>query len=466
MSKEFTSTPVWADVQTILDSGQKSVHYEYRGMLHTEKEDIAVMRISSIVLYRDFFNMLGDRLVVSFTMLFGDYVTRLYPFRNNLEFTIKDIELGETSSSKKENSTIYTERYKAVFMFEENPKIAGTGIEINDYESLNKAAPVTVKLELLDRSLEPLRIKTTSGIFRQTTPLKVITSVLLQESYNVLVDGKPAVDGISVYEPSNNETLPHIVLPTGINITSIPTYLQENQTGVYTGGIGTYLQRYNGKKIWFVYPFYQVERFDKKLDKAIIYSVPKERLPGIDRTYNKDGSVVSIIATGDKNFTDNADVGYINKGVGFRMPEGRSFMRKPVLITEEGPVADRTRLNFEVITTARKDGLNYAPMKKASSNPYKEYSDVLARSMTRVDLVWENANPRMIYPGMPCKYVYVDKAKTIELKGTIIYVEAFTSLQGNSMTSKSYRTAAQLTLIVEKPTFIPSTPIDETYGTF
>ena len=101
MSKEFTSTPVWADVQTILDSGQKSVHYEYRGMLHTEKEDIAVMRISSIVLYRDFFNMLGDRLVVSFTMLFGDYVTRLYPFRNNLEFTIKDIELGETSSSKK-----------------------------------------------------------------------------------------------------------------------------------------------------------------------------------------------------------------------------------------------------------------------------------------------------------------------------------------------------------------------------
>jgi hypothetical protein len=51
MSKEsgsFESSPMWADVKDILEkSGTKTV-YDYKGILHTEKEDIPVWDMNSI----------------------------------------------------------------------------------------------------------------------------------------------------------------------------------------------------------------------------------------------------------------------------------------------------------------------------------------------------------------------------------------------------------------------------------
>lgn len=323
-SYQIEQTPLWLEVKAIVNSGKKPVKYSYKGMLHTEKEDIPILKVINIDIHRDYVNNVGDRIHIEFQMALGDYVSRLYPYRANLEFSIKKILLHETGGARDVEENIKIEKYKAVFMPEENPHVATTELEMIDVGSMNNMDLVIVKLDLLNRSLEPLRIKTVEGVFRNVTQKQVIHSLMMGESNKVKVEGKPAIDGIDLVEPNNTGINNHVVVKSGLRLVDLPSYLQYSMNGVYNAGIGTYLQTYNDKKLWFVYPLFDTTRFDKSTDKVIFYSLPQERMPGLDRTYNKDGSVTKILVTSTRKYKDNADNDSINFGVGFKMSNASS----------------------------------------------------------------------------------------------------------------------------------------------
>jgi hypothetical protein len=252
-------------------------------------------------------------------------------------------------------------------------------------------------------------------------------------------------------------------------IVNIPTFLQERMGGVYSSGIGNYLQKYSGKKVWFVYPLYNPKRFDTaKDDRAIIYALPQDRFPAIDRSYKKDGPILHILANAAKRYKDSADIDYMNSGSGFRMADARAYMKKPVEITEDGPKGKRSNLNFELTARDRKDGLNYAPFTSdgASSNPFKEYTKANARNVARVDFVWENCDAELLYPGMPCKYIFMDDEKPVELKGIIVNVQVLTELQGNGLSGKTYKSMCTVTILTELKPVTRKTPTGKVEGVF
>jgi hypothetical protein len=226
--------------------------------------------------------------------------------------------------------------------------------------------------------------------------------------------------------------------------------------GVYSTGIGTFFQLYKEKRLWFVYPLFNTKRFDEtKDDKLIVYALPPDQFQGADRTYMKDGAITKIIATGARKYKDSADVDFMNIGSGFRMADARSFMKKPVVMTAEGPKAVRTQLNHESVIESREDGLNYAPVSKrgASNNPYAQYSKFAGAQLARVDVVWENSNPELLYPGMPVKYIFLDNNKPVELKGTLVFSHTVTALQTSSgINSNIYKNITTLVLLVDQIT--------------
>lgn len=450
---DIEKSSLWIDIRDIILSETKPVKMEYRGMLHTEFEDIPVTKVVSFDTVRDYVNNIGDVLHMTFKMLLGEYTVRLYPYRSNLEFTIKRITLNDQGSNQNPDNPVTIERYKAVFLVDENPIVAGSDLEHVDKEDLNKMSMVDVKLQLLNRSLEPLRIKSVSGVYKKATPKQLIHNLLGGESMRITVDGKPSIDGIDIVEPDNSEPQDHVVLRNNTLISSIPTVLQETMGGVYSAGIGNYLQTYKGKKMWFVYPLYNTDRFKKSKDnRVIVYALPQERFPNLDRTYQENASVLSILATSGKKYSDSADIDYMNEGSGFRMIDARALMSKPVKITDEGIKADRTSINTEVAAESRKDGLNYAPSLNsgATGNAFKEYSKINARNVARLDFIWENSNPDLLYPGMPCKYMFLDNGVVISLTGTVVFVQSLVELQGNGTVSNTYRTVTNVVLLVEQ----------------
>lgn len=272
------------------------------------------------------------------------------------------------------------------------------------------------------------------------------------ESLNVLIDGKPSVDGIDMVKADNQEIQRHIIIPQNTLLTSVPSFCQEKMNGVYSTGIGTYLQSHQGKRYWFVYPLYNTQRFNENVKKAIFYVVSSKRFPGVERTYRESGDTIFITITTDKSYSDNAETDQMNQGSGFRMADARAFLKKPIAVAEEGPIGVRNKLNFEVAFKQRADNLNFAPLtaKKISSNPFPEFSKISQRNGGRVDLTWNNSNPSMIYPGMPCKYIYMEGDKMVQKEGVILFCHTVVQLQGQGVLAKTHATASKLTLFVQQ----------------
>lgn len=451
----YDSSTVWLEVKNIIGKSTGTSLFDYKGILHTEKEDMGIWDINPILTERDYLTNIGDTRVITFKMPMGDYVNRLHPFRDNLEFTLKRTPINESGSRRKPNKEIAITRYKAIFNPKNNPPVGASDIEMYHIQDLNTIDLVEVQIELCHRSLEPFRIKTTDGVYKNQTLATFLNAIIGHEANQVLVDGKPCIDAINIVDPDNATTIPHITVPTGTRVVNLPTFLQ-NELGIYNRGIGTFFQNYRGKRTLFVYPTYDTERFDGKEPRVVFYAVPQEKLPQLDRSYTLDGDILKVAVTAQRKYTDSAELGMMNGGNGFRMPDARSFMKKPVLMSKDGPVGSRAQLNHELVVKNRKDGLDYAPVVQGgpSNNPYIQKSKVLQNSLGQLDLVWENADEELIYPGMPCRYTYLSQGKAISVNGTILFVHGMTTRVGKYNT-QAYRTTVRLSIAVEAFKHIP-----------
>ena len=451
MSAYSIENTTFGPIYRKITKDKKPIRAKYELILHTVKDDLEVNKFLSEDILRDYGSQVGTKGAVKFIVGLGTYVKKIYPFRDNLEVTIKRTILEEQGSKMEKETKVKVTRYKAIFLSDQNSSASAQGYERMKEDTLNNASIVTVTLEVTDRSLEPLRVITTSGIYRVKKYEDIIRGVLQKESDTVLVDGKPSVNGVDIVPPDNDQIVRQTLIPSGTKLTLVPTFLQEKGVGVYTAGIGTFLQTYKDNKLWFVYPLYNHSRFDQDVPKAIFYALPKGRHEQLDRTYIEDGKLLQVLLIADRNYTDQADLDNMNEGNGLRMSDATSYMHKPVEVTADGPKAKRTNLNTEVHYTNRTDGLNYAPVSsnRVSVNRYKEFSQVVARNTGTVTAVWENAEIDLIYPGMPCKYVIMGKDKPVELKGTILGVQALTSAEQDGLMTSAYKCSATIYMSVE-----------------
>lgn len=459
MAVNFEDTPIWTEVTNVLKERPQRMLYDYKGIVHTEKEDFGVWDMYWLEETRDYLHDLTETTTVRFRMGLGDYVKRLYPYRTNLEFSLHIVPLvgnGLEPDTAKGTDVV---RYKAVFNPTHNPPVGAGELENYKQSDLNTTDIVEVQIQLVNRSMEPLRIKTTGGSYRQKTPEQICRGLLGGESMKVRVDGKPAVDGLEIVPPDNTDVIPNLILPDGTKMTSVPTILQEKVGGLYNGGIGTFFQRYNKKRLWFVYPPFDITRFDKKGPKAIFYAVPQEKLPQIDNTFRQDGDVLKVLLTAQRRYVDSGEINYMNQGSGFRMADARAFMKKSVKITDTGIQGARVNLNHEVAMVNRADGLNYAPMDMSgpSLNPFAQRAAVLSRTLGQLDAVWENSDVSLLFPGMPCRYVYMSGDKVIVLRGVIQFVHAFTT-RIEKYNASPFRQTCRLSIAVEPQSYIPDVP--------
>lgn len=450
---DIERTTIWPEVKKVINSGQNPVRFLYTGRIHTVDNDIDVMKIISIDIVRDYVDTIFDYTHIEFIMPLGDYIRNIYPYRANLEFSLFKKSLTEVGTGQLENTKIDTIRFKAVFMPENK------SYKIGEYDrftitELNTMDIVTVTLQLLDRNIEAIRLLTVNGIYKNTDMRSMLKGVLIGEAQRVLVDGKPALTGADIIEPSNTTKYPQIVIPNNQKLTNIPFYLQENSYGIYAGGLGSYFQNYNenNKKgiYWFIYPIFDESRYNSNTTKLIIYSVPATKLTGIERTYRTDSNTIYILATARKLYWDSGQADYMDDGVGFTMTDANAMMKKPVKMTEDGPIAVSNRLNYKVGLVDREDGFNaaFTADRKISANPFAQYARVLQRAGGKIDIVWQNSNPDLIYPGMPIKYYYLEEEVLKSHDGVVSYNHNYIQTETNQIYDNSHITSTHLSLYI------------------
>ncbi len=456
MAIALQNTPLWLDIEDILKGTDPIPVYRYTVQVHTTEKDYDAIQVLSVDISRDYVNKYGDEIALSFQLPRAVYLKDFYPYRHNLEISLSRELLAAEGGYPSAASGVETKRYKAIFLAQANyHPVGGSDHQLDEF-TLNNQVPVDVHVQLLDRTLEPLRLKTVSGTFSNVKREALIQSILGGETNKIKVDGKAPLDGFDMPEPDNKEPISQIIFPNNTPVLSVPSFIQERHTGVYSSGIGNYYQSYQGKNLWFVYPLFDVERLTENKPKLIVYSVTGHQFSGMDRTFLLKDHNLHVLASDAKRYVDDGEAGQMSSGSGFRQANADALFNAPVSAQNGEAIAARAKLNTEVSIQNRSDGFNYAPVstRGVSNNNYAEYSRQIMKNVARIDFIWHNARYDLLYPGMPCKYLYIDNNEVKTVRGVVAHhhtlITKGATSAGVKATDIKYAQSTYVSLIVER----------------
>lgn len=441
-SMSLDSSSLYPDISDILENQKEKYNplFSYETKLHTTDKDLDYtdgIVLVDIYILRDYVSNISDYIEIKVSIPVGTFLYDVYDYLDNIELT-----LITTKQLHKDGEPVSViERYKAVYILEKNMSVPNTIKQTK--EDLNNQMPLVITLQLLDRSVETIRIKTTSGNFdmginknKDMGAATFLKSLISEQANKILIENKPSLDGMDIEEPDNTDSLKAITIPSFTRIIELPDLLQDKNIGVYNGGIGCYIQKfgtdhYTFKKNMFIYSLYNGDKYQKSDYKLMIFSPVTSSHSTSENTYKYKDKILKVLPHGVTKINDNKETSVMSSGGGFRTSNANSFMKKPVEMTNEGPKFKRDQLSSEVIFKDRADGLNFAPNKNVSGNQFKLTAELLKKNGNYITVEISNMDHDFIRPAAKCKVLYEGKDGTITEVFGVVHMAIITYSNSN-----------------------------------
>ena len=529
--RDITTNALFEEILETLQregANQTPVHYSYWIEFDAGGETFHPYQLLSIDVRKNYNQTFTDETVITVKMPEYYYERLLYPNRENFTVTIfrqrhgvgKDTDSNAQAADSKEfrarveqysqdpedlraENNIEFFRYRGVLMDKRNKMFESSRASDTSGEDLSKEEPQTYHILLINPAVEKLlprifsslyrenlrgeyinEVIRSSGIYRNTTVEDLLRGILTDVSADVSseVDEEFEIAGVDIIEPDNQTEYDHLIIPHDIRIIELPRYVHEHCGGIYSHGLGYYLQycpahiadepeaetmqwsedRQQGKWFWFIYPEYATARFDEVEDNLTIINVPENRFEGIERTYfvQHTSSLykkVVALSTGDVLHEDQSDTLEFNRGTGSRWVKGDLFehFAESIDPSETGweVEIDSSENIDQFLGYQRKSGENYIPLRprRITSNPYYMHSHIASRQGTIVRFHWQNGDPELIYPGMPVRLYHMFDNDLDEYEGVVIGCDTDAFLKSQDPTETRMQTDVLLTLFVDRP---------------
>lgn len=448
---DIRESALWSEIEDVFDSGEKPVHFRYRCVVHTPEGDLTDVQVISLDVTREYRSAYSDEILIRISIPHSDYIKQLYPHRDQLTITVLKEPLGELSNSDDYDKLMQTDIYRAVLGDMSNPALTGGSKHDIDDKEMERAPYDEIDLQLISRSVEKIRMSSTSGIFVNMYTDDVLQGLLsLSCSGDRLgLDRKESIVGVDVVEGDNRKERYYTIIPQGTPLIKVPDYIQNEQGGVYLYGIGFYIQN----RIWYVYPEYQLNRFEEEPRNLTVVNVPNGRFPGAERTYQTDGQRTLVLATGEMVQIDTSESTQLNFGNAVRFARSDLIMGGSRIVDGDEVTMLGDRLMMEVSATPRKTGLNFAPMsgRRITNNLFREVSDLSPRLGTYMQFTWENSDPDRLYPGMPVQYLTMKGEEVTRLYGVVSGCDFSVQMTGTGRNNARHTCTSVVTLFLEKP---------------
>lgn len=447
MSVTTANSNLMLDIKEIIEPYEEKYveHFKISCILHTDEKDLNEedgVVVAHLTIFRDYVNNLSDYIEVTLYVPLGTFIYDVYPKLDNIELTLI------TTKQKYQGKSPFKvqERYKAVFLVDKNTNVPN--VQNYKKEILNQQHPYALKLQLLDRGVEVLRIKTTQGIFTKEDNNKTIKldefihSIVSAENKKILIDNKNPLESIYIEKVDNQDTITKVTIPSLTRIVELPEYLQTKKYGIYNAGLGVYIQKFGlnhfeYKKSFFTYSLYDSSKFDNQEYKMIFFNPIDGALAMTNKiTYKYEDKMLRAIIEPINNIESTKEALLMSKGSGFRVSNANSYMKKPVEMTKDGPKYVRHQLNTEISNKDRKDNLTFGFNYGVSNNMFNYTSEILKNQGSYLNLTVNHLDPDFIFPGGACKIVYENKeGKISEIFGVIhsVYI-TFNANNQNYMT--------------------------------
>lgn len=426
---EFEKTPLYSEFIRITTEGNTEASYYWTAVILANGKEITTFKVVDMDILRDYANNFADVMLVSVLMLAGDYVGDVYPYREDLQVVLYKTPLAAMYGNSEDNAEpLVKMTYKGILKSTVDVKAHGSAGKPFDQDAMNLTPPITVEFDLVRKPIMQVRMITYGQIFRKVVPGDTVKSILTIASKEITGPKDELVLGMTMVEPNNKVETDHVIIPQGTPLVDIPGYVQKNCNGIYTNGIGFYVQG----NYWYVYAPFDVTRY-KKVQKTItLIRIPEKRFEGLDRTWSLDGDNLTILAPGHFSKSDTTAVQKLDSGVGVMFADATKFMSDFVQVKDNKATVSRKENNNEFTTENRTDGFSRTLRadNRITCNLCVEQSKLSIRSGSVMTVVWSHSDPELIEPCMPVKIMVMDGEELKEIEGVVLMSDTQYKLHG------------------------------------
>lgn len=444
---DVAETQMDSEIQAVFQQTTRLPLFGWRLEITAGDKTVNPDRILSLDIVRDYDINFADKLVCKILIGAGTYTSDIVPYRNNLTGMLYQEPLN-TQGESIEGADTWSQEVMITLVDNTDPNKALTTNVLQNKESADRTSFVEVELQLSDIVLEVARMISVGGVYRDTSVQDLVKYLMTYYLKELRVDESMAVTGVKMYPASNQAPIANIVLPHGMEFVQIPDFLHERVAGIYSTGLGHYLQ----DNLWHIYPLYDTTRYENDLRGLTIINLPANRYTKIERTYRTTANQVIVLASGEGATFDDSESRQLNQGNGVRFTNADAAMGG--LATTEGnkSTALRAENNSEFVTTQRDSGRNNVRVSSTpiTNNTFLEASKLARSQGSYAARVWENANPRLLFPGMPVRWMYMENGEWVEQHGVLLGAHYFVQAPPKPLTSKRHMCTATLRVFLER----------------
>lgn len=436
------------EVNDIANSGSKPVHFFWECEIVANNETITPYKLLTRDLERLYDLNYMDELNIDLAIGPGTFNSKIYPYKDDLLVHLFKRPLKEQGSDIDYSRPAQLYTFRGTLHDRGNESIEGNNALASNPDAADLAAIIQISLQLFDPAVEQIRMQSVGGVFRQTTTGDLVRTLLGQLGKTLKIDRETAVRGVDMIAPSNQEVKAQIVIPHGTPVVDVPPLVQNKAGGIYSTGLGYYLQ----EGIWYVWPLLDITRFHTTLRTLTLLNIPENQMPGIERTYRQEADQVVAVVTGEVRFRDDSEQLQLTEGNGLRFTDARQVMGGMVKAEGNKALLQRGKVTNEFVSEGRRTGLNKVQQVKPTANMFAEMSKLARRGGVHMQMLWENSDEELVYPGMPVTLLYWEDEQVKQLEGVVIRAHHHTKLNGRGMTGSRHINNTALTLFMGRPT--------------
>lgn len=357
--------------------------------------------------FSDFVNGHSDDITVEARFIPSVYYESIWPYQDNLVAQLVTIN----------QSRRIVETFTAIPLTKGLASVTGTHSAQADVKGVSQITFGTYRFQLLPPAFATLRDQVVSGITLMANVNDTLAWML--DSYTRQFTASTDYTGLVMENADNTDVYSSIVVPEGTPLIDIAHFFQESDKyGVYAKGLGCYFRQ----KQWWVYPLYDFTLYDTHPVPVTFIRYPEDRFPTLERTSFHNNGSLTVLVTGQGDYDDTSDIDKQDNGVGVRLILPTKVSGETGSHYNAGrSISTRADSMSEFQMSDRASGNNYTPVVSIpSANPYKYSSGFSAQDGLTIRIEWHNSDTRLILPGQPCRYQYLDNNVIVTRKGIVL----------------------------------------------
>lgn len=415
------NNPFRAEVAEISQRGKSSSAFYAEAHVTSSSGSFKALNVTGLNRYRDYIADYTQNLIVTMNATLAQYEKLIHSDTSAITLTLTLYEIGfQTAFSLGALANPKQFTYKAKLLEIDSSQISQNNPMSNN-ANIGDMTFREFSVQLLEPCFESVSIRTVGGVFRKANGINLIKTLLTNFSTDDEVDAITSVRGVDVVEGFNEKETEQIIIPHMTPLTKAISIINENCGGIYPTGFSYFLQN----NLWFIFPPYDITRFNKTNRTITIVNLPKDRLPGIEKTYFNSSTKLIVLSTRDSKVIDNREAKTFNEGSSLRFVDASKLFDSFGTVEDNKFKVNASQNVNEMTLGTRADNMNVlrASGTRITSNKNVELSKLAMSKGFYIQLIWENSDDSLLHPGMPAKVLFLKDNQPASATGVLIESE-------------------------------------------